>query len=150
MTLDKFITSEHSKYDSWVINNEIPSTVISRTWIHLLMLTQTTSKEDNLTELIVDLAQTLHPIVDHTLSPYNTRPKYEALIDLQNTIHSHHPEKQEYLNCLVFACPPLEYVLDWYSESDEENQFDLQKFNQLYKQLKSLAEAAFQDSVWVR
>jgi hypothetical protein len=134
--LEKIIDREHKKYDSWIKNKkELPEQVINRAWTGLLLLTQSTSEDDSLTENIIDIAIELKPVISENISYYN-RSKYESLINKNSPIHNSGPDKKRCRENLEMVCAPLEYILNWYFESDEEVPFDLKNFSEMYSSLK--------------
>lgn len=136
--LNKIIAREHKKYDSWIKNKkELPEQVVTRIWTGLLFLTQTAPKDSSITDNIVDIAAELSNIVLENISYYN-KSKYENLINKNSVIHSSNPDEKKFRENLIMVCPPLEYVLDWYLETDEEVPFDLKNYSEMYSSLKGL------------
>jgi len=150
-TLDSYISDSFSVYNGLFYHalrdtNVVPNLVLSRAFTGLLLLTQATSKEQNLTQTIVDISILINPIMQQ-IGTYN-REKYRHLMNISSSIHNRDFNEGEYINRVVAACPPLEFIQTCYFESDEESPFDLNKFSQLYSKIKSEAEKVFNKSIW--
>jgi hypothetical protein len=71
------------------------------------------------------------------------REKFNKIQDPNSDIHnSSYDEKRFYTN-IAYVCAPLEYILNYYTEADEESPFDLRKFNDAYKKLEKIAKENF-------
>lgn len=146
--LEDFIIKNHLLYDKWVKKDDTkpPNLVLSRTWSGLLLLTQATAPSQNITKTIVDIAITLDPIMDD-IGCY-AREKYNHLINIDSWVHNRDYDKKEYINRVVMAYPPLEYILYWYLHADFETPFDLTEYAKQCSIMKSFAEEEFCKSVW--
>lgn len=156
-TLDDYINDSFRVYNDQFKHEEIwkgtsrgtnvvPHLVLSRAFTGLLLLTQATSKDQNLTQTIVDISTLLDPIMQQ-IGPYN-REKYGHLLDINSHLHNRDFDEKEYVNRIVAVCPPLEFIQTCYFESDEDAPFDLNKFSQLYSKIKIEAEKVFNKSIW--
>jgi len=156
-TLDSYISDSFNVYNDqfghekkWKGtsrgNNVVPHLVLGRAFIGLLLLTQATKKEQNLTQTIVDISVLLDPIMQH-VGTYN-REKYRNLSNIDSSIHNRDFDEKEYINRIVAVCPPLEFIQTCYFESDDEGPFDLNEFSKLYSKIKSEAEKVFSKSIW--
>jgi adenine-specific DNA methylase len=76
------------------------------------------------------------------------RVKYNYLLDKNSWLHNRDYNKKEFINRIVVACQPLEYILDWYFTSDKETPFDLNEYAKQYDILKTEAEKVFKKSCW--
>jgi hypothetical protein len=126
--------------------NVVPHLVLSRASTGLLLLTQSTKKNQNLTEIIVEISILIDPIMQQ-IGKYN-REKYENLMNINSSIHNRHFDEKEYITRIIAVCPPLEFIQTCYFESDEETPFDLNKFSELYSKIKKEAEEVFDRSIW--
>lgn len=153
-TLDDYISDSFKVYNDQFghekrgagTTNVVPHLVLSRAFTGLLLLTQATSKDQNLTQTIVDISILIDPIMQQ-IGTYN-REKYRNLMNIDSSIHNRDFNEEEYINRIVAACPPLEFIQTCYFESDEETPFDLNKFSELYSKIKVEAEKVFNKSIW--
>lgn len=148
-TLTDLVSSNFLKYHKWNERNDTkpPYLVLSRAWTGLLLLTQATQKSHKLTNTIVDIARTLDPIMDKI--DVHSREKYNHLLDYNDYIHNRDYDKEEFVNRIVMVYSPLEYILHWYNESDQETPFDLNEYARLCGILKKHAEQNFSKSIWI-
>lgn len=133
----KFMNREQAKYDN---NFELAKT---RAWTGLLLLTQATKEEMGLTDTIIELAQMLEPVLD--LSGHRAK-KFAHVMDPNSNVHNAEYEERRFADSIVYVCAPLEYILNWYTEADQEPPFDLGKFNAAYKKLEDIAKENFSKS----
>ena len=149
-TLSDYINDKFELFNDQVgrgkKDTEVPGLVKSRAWTGLLLLTQATSKEQNLTSTIVEIAKILDPIM-RDIGPY-ARDKYQYIIDPNSWLHNRDFNEKEYINRVVGAYPPLDFILHWYFEADAEPPFDLNEYSKLCSKMKSEAEKVFSKSIW--
>jgi hypothetical protein len=153
MTLNDFISDKFSLFNEQVgrgyhdkDSSTPPGMVLDRAFTSLLLLTQATKPEHNLTNTIICIAELLNPIMQD-IGTHN-RVKYNHLLDIKSFIHNRDYDEKEFRNRIVMACQPLEYILDWYFTSDKETPFDLNEYATQYHILKDKAEKVFEKSCW--
>lgn len=125
---------------------DVPGLVKSRTWSGLLLLTQVTKSDQNLTDLIVQIAKILDPIMQD-IGTYSME-KYNNLTNPKSSLHNRDFDEQLYADRLVALYPSLDYILNWYTESDDESPFDILKYANLCLKMKAEAEKVFDKSIW--
>lgn len=111
--------------------------------IRLMMLTQVDDKENNITKLIVDLLLALKPIVVN-------EERFRELLNPDNIIHCHHPNKESFNDRLAFVCPPIEYILEAYKDDTDNPEFNWDQLNSLYTIIKAKANEVFNLTSWAR
>jgi hypothetical protein len=143
-SLDDFIFNKYPFYDSINNNNKISSTIISSAWIGLLLLTQSTNKEQRLTNIIIRLGQTLEPLVKPNILSYNLL-KFNTLLDENDSIHNYAYDNERYVENIIMVCRPLEYILDWFTECDDCPEFNLELYAENYLKIKKEAKYEFEN-----
>ena len=153
MTLNDFISDKFPLFNEQVgrgyhdkDSSTPPGMVLGRAFTSLLLLTQATKPEHNLTNTIICIAKLLEPLMQDIIR--SNRVKYNLLLDTNSSIHNRDYDEKEFRNRIVVACQPLEYILDWYFTSDKETPFDLNEYATQYHILKVKAEKAFEKSCW--
>jgi hypothetical protein len=143
-SLDDFIFNKYPFYDSINNNNKISSTIISSAWIGLLLLTQSTNKEQRLTNIIIRLGQTLEPLVKPNILSCNLL-KFNTLLDENDSIHNRAYDNERYVENIIMVCRPLEYILDWCTECDDYPEFNLELYAENYLKIKEEAKYEFEN-----
>lgn len=147
-TLDSLIAEKFDifNYSANIRKEGLPGIVKSRAVTGLMLLTQVTKPEQNLTGTIVKLANILNPALSNL--GYVLTPKFEHVKNIESDLHNRKYDKKEYASRIVMVIPVLEYIQTWYFESDEETPFDLTEYSNTLAILKQEAEKQFQNSIW--
>jgi len=140
-TLESIIQNSFSVFDSAVTKDlkGLPPLAKSRAFAALLLLSSVVKEDSRVTpEIVSKISLILRPVLGDRIT---SDSRYRSLCNPK--LYALRPDDEEYRIRVYMACGPLEYIQQWFFESEEDTPFDLQEYSELYSVIKTEAKSLF-------